>query len=620
MFFGALPPSAVEPHAGRYYRFAERAGGEQTTIAVENAFPPDKADIDRDDAWRRRLELWEDVSGLLQHEPDRGEILDVLTKSYLEAFDPGATEDDLLRTFTTNTQACFDERVQAYLTGARTYDVAQYERGGVCHSGYSHIAHLGWVYAKQIELLERLLERERPLTVVDVGTGAGHFVLTVRNHLAGAGRLGEVRLIGIDRSKRDMRFGAELAAEVELEVDDLTDPAFADRLRRRRPDVIVANHVLEHVEGEIKNRYLHDWLLAARVALTVSVPLGNGRGSSICGHVQRFTAADVTSLASQMAHRVAGAVEPQRVEATGHGGLCSWVRIGGCGLSGRFLRLQPQDPEMTPDPDPILQDFGTPFDPAAFSTARRAPTIGEVHDRATFEQQGGDPGQVRQLLIKMPGSDVVLPEEFGQFREAVQIIVDHNRAANPDYDASYGYLNVFRGVTDFSSYRGLSLNRHGDQLQGLRLEYAYKPDWSYIVSNTLPTIMYDQGFDMSAAVERFNAGGEVNLYDYMNAQAKAALSYRSHDFGIHLLSPYVVHAASAAEQGLWRVFLKVAFSTKRFFDNRELRRNPAFDIEAWYQADTVGRVGGWLSHGHWNERFLKEDVCPGWRGERAEHA
>ena len=59
-----------------------------------------------------------------------------------------------------------------------------------------------------------------------------------------------------------------------------------------------------------------------------------------------------------------------------------------------------------------------------------------------------------------------------------------------------------------------------------------------------------------------------------------------------------------------------AFSTKRFFDNRELRRNPAFDTEDWYRTDTVGLIGGWLSHEHWNERFVKADICPDWgRGE-----
>ena len=48
----------------------------------------------------------------------------------------------------------------------------------------------------------------------------------------------------------------------------------------------------------------------------------------------------------------------------------------------------------------------------------------------------------------------------------------------------------------------------------------------------------------------------------------------------------------------------------RYFDNRELRRNPAFDIEDWYQGDTVGYIGGFFSHAHWNERYLADDLRP----------
>jgi hypothetical protein len=98
----------------------------------------------------------------------------------------------------------------------------------------------------------------------------------------------------------------------------------------------------------------------------------------------------------------------------------------------------------------------------------------------------------------------------------------------------------------------------------------------------------------------------------MNSQADERYMYRSENYAIYLLSPYIVHSAAATDRDVYRVFMKVAVSTKRFYDNRELRRNPAFDNEDWYQSDTVGYVGGWLSHAHWNERFLKEDLCPDW--------
>ena len=107
---------------------------------------------------------------------------------------------------------------------------------------------------------------------------------------------------------------------------------------------------------------------------------------------------------------------------------------------------------------------------------------------------------------------------------------------------------------------------------------------------------------------RARNGEPINLYDSFNTQASPRCCYRTENFGIYLLSPYVVHSAAAAEEDVERVFLKVAFSTKRFFDNRELRRNPAFDVDDWYQQDTVGFIGGWFSHRHWSERFLRADL------------
>ena len=145
--------------------------------------------------------------------------------------------------------------------------------------------------------------------------------------------------------------------------------------------------------------------------------------------------------------------------------------------------------------DPILEDFRKSFDPAEFNRVRRAPKIGEIADRRTFGRIGR-PRQVRQLPIKQPGTDVRLPGELAKFAEPVQIIVNHNQAANPRYHASYGYLNIFQGNTGFSSYRGLSLDCHGDQLQTLQPGRGFLPDWSYIVSSTLPTMLYEQAFDV----------------------------------------------------------------------------------------------------------------------------
>ncbi len=182
----------------------------------------------------------------------------------------------------------------------------------------------------------------------------------------------------------------------------------------------------------------------------------------------------------------------------------------------------------------------------AFNKPRRATTIGRLRDRATFARIGGLPQQVRQLLIKEPGGPLLLPAAFSQFEEPLALILAHNRAFNPDHDCCFGYLNCFRGISHVDAYRGLSLQWHGDQLQGLRRDWAYKPDWTYICSSALPTTLLEQGFDLCEAQQRWELGEPIDLYSYFAAQARDACRYRSTPFEIQLLSPYIVHAASPA--------------------------------------------------------------------------
>lgn len=625
--FEKLAAKCPSHHRGQYYEIAECIDNGMSTILIRNAKPPILEHIDRDDAWHRRLELsfvlldmLQGRGGLDPSELKHGIPLSLLTLLYREAFSANATNDDVLRIFTRNTQKRIEEKVAFYLLGGLQYDSRLYSTHGPNHPNYHHIDHFAWLYATQIQLVVQLIQAypDRQITVVDLATGSGHFPLTLANYLKEKNLFSRVKLIAIDRSEHDMRYARELGNLLKTNIafvnDDVESSGFPDRLRRFQADVIVANHILEHLPGEIQNRYLHDWLLAAKNSLSISVPLEDNSRSSISTHVHEYTLKSVEDLAHSMEIRVGFTVAGKNIEETKYGGLGTWTRkpdaLSGGGFDQRVLNLKPKAVEV--QPDPILQDFARPFDPTEFTKARKAPKIGEVQDKDTFQEERNQPRQIRQLPIKMPGTDVKLPREFAQLEEAVQIIINHNKATNPEYQHSYAYLNVFRGITLFSSYRGLSLNCHGDQLQSLQTDYAFKPDWSYIVSNTLPTILYNQSFDFSEALTKFKAGESINLYDYMNAQANEHYMYRSENFGIYLLSPYIVHSAAAADRDMYRVFMKIAFSTKRFFDNRELRRNPAFDYEDWYQSDTVGYVEGWFSHAHWNERFLKQDICPDW--------
>jgi 2-polyprenyl-3-methyl-5-hydroxy-6-metoxy-1,4-benzoquinol methylase len=638
--------AASEAHwVGHFYAAEKRTENAKPNVSIRSLVPPAIEGMYRDDAWHRRLDLAQLLNALLGEAfPAHRDHLQrelprqLVTLDYQRVLPVGVSRAEVLRIFTQNTQERFRRVVGEYLRGERTYDAGKYREHGVTDAGYSHIAHFGQIYTEQILLVERHLQQypERTITVVDLGTGNGHFLLTLASHLENRGLLARVRLIGIDQAEEDMGHAKAMcrpsyADYVSFHATDITHPGFADRLRRYQADIIIANHVLEHlpvpadehaspdrevrpggtIQSLIINRYLQDWVLASGMALSISVPLGDDPAISISEHGTEYDADSVTSLARSLEIRTGYAIEADRILETSDLGLCTLVRTPEVvlygGFQGEVLTISPHPTPLSTDVD-IAEDFAVPFNPFRYAEPRRAPKIGDIQDRAAFEQQGHAPRQVRQFPIKMPGTDIKLPCEFAQVAEAVQLISGHNKSVNPAYESSYAYLNVFRGKTLFSSYRGLSLTCHGDQMQTLRPEYAYPPDWSYIVSNTLPTIFFEQGFDLTEAITQYQRGERVNLYDVFQAQASEDTIYRSENFGIYLLSPYVVHAAAAADQDVDRVFVKVAFSRKRFFDNRELRRNPAFAIADWYLSDTVGYIGDWLSYGHWNERFLWDDI------------
>lgn len=636
---------AIVRHAGPAFTIAEYLDtGGSTSLILKVSGERSPETIDRDSAWHDRQELASALPALLA---DRADLTPpelhhdlpqaLVTAVNCLALGSGATEECVLRAFHTNSQSHFDKTVGSILAGQLEYDVADYARQGPTHPGYSHILHFSWLYTRGIQIVEEAIQQSpgAVVTVVDVGTGGGNFLLALMHHLGRRRLLSRVRLVGIDRTDRDARFGRKLAGgRVEFLTGpdyDLIDPRFADRLRTLRPEVVVCNHVLEHlpVEGDVKNRYVHDLVLAAGFATVISVPLEDDPRKSVSEHSTVWVAdgdeetrpgrprrLSVGKLGRDMEFRVASAVETRNFDVTKLGGLIAWVRKPGVRTGGGFeadqlLTLQPRD---TPARlDPVLRaDFAEPFSPRRFNMTRRAQKIGQIRDEAGFARQGQEPRQVRQLLIRMPGTPVKLPGELDQFREAVQMIIDHNRGANPDYDHAYMYLNVFRGLTRFDSYRGLSRDVHGDQLQSFRPGYAYRPDWSYIVSSCLPTILYEQPFDVTDVARRTARGEQVNLYDVLRCKADEGKVYRTDNYGVYLLSPYVAHCATDADRDTHRVFLKVAVSTRRFFDNRELRRSPAFDIDDWYRVPTVGRIGGWLAHDHWGERYLQADVCPDW--------
>lgn len=624
--------------AGEHFKFATTSEGSNRKLVFASLVPPQKDGINQDFAFHRRREVADflepylcEVRGVTRKTrrvtlPSRIQIL-----SCLESVEEKSAAG-VMRTCTRNTQHLLDAVIEALLDGPQRDDLWLDVNPNTRDQGFTHTALFGRIFAEQIRLMEHAIQcdPDRTQVVVDLGCGRGHGIVSLSRSAAKRGLIDRVRFVGIDNSESDLAICREMLASVpgirmDLLKEDISSKGFADRLRKLDADIVLANHVLEHVWAEdmesgwpisqrldvLKNRYLHPWLFGARKALSISVPLGDDLETSISDHVRVFTMADLEHLGESMPLRCALAVKTLRLDQTKQGGLCTWVREAARdAFRGPYLLITPRSKQVNSSGASCLTDFAPPFDTSKFGETHRAQKVAEIEDRATFATESGFPHQVRQLLIKVPGSDVRLPNEFAQCVEPVQLIVDHNKAVNPLYEASYGYYNIFRGMTTFSRYRGLSLSPHGDQLQTLLSGYEYPPDWSYIVSTCIPTILFEQAFDVSDAVKRARAGGRVNLYEVFAEQLRFDRARRTENFSIYLLSPYVVHSASEAEEAVFRVFMKVAFSTKRYFDNREYRRNMAFEYADWFEKDTLTYGDGFFHHAHWNECYLAEDVVP----------
>lgn len=68
-------------------------------------------------------------------------------------------------------------------------------------------------------------------------------------------------------------------------------------------------------------------------------------------------------------------------------------------------------------------------------------------EQSRVAREGLWPTQIRALPIKMPGSPILVPEEFAHCSEAIRMIGSHNTATNANYAQGLGgraHLRKFR--------------------------------------------------------------------------------------------------------------------------------------------------------------------------------
>lgn len=222
---------------------------------------------------------------------------------------------------------------------------------------------------------------------------------------------------------------------------------------------------------------------------------------------------------------------------------------------------------------PIIKDLNTVWDVEKFKTARTPLSLGVIpEEERTLFCKPGVP-IIRDMPIKFPNSDVRLPIELSQFENTIRKILEIEKAINPDYDEYYCYLEVDQGEVRPGTLQR-ELPCHVDGLQGARTNPKVKINHSYIVGSALPTIFYNQPFDLSRLDET-----KHNFFWEMNRQVRetnSAHAVQGQPWEIQLMDAYTVHRGCEATEPVFRTWIRLSFEV-RIFDRVGNTKNPLFD-------------------------------------------
>lgn len=218
------------------------------------------------------------------------------------------------------------------------------------------------------------------------------------------------------------------------------------------------------------------------------------------------------------------------------------------------------------------------WDDKHFSDNNNPINIGTIKNKEKFSLNSNI--RVLDMPIKFPNNEEYrIPEEISQFESLIKQIAEFEHSFNPNINDLYCYITIDQRVVEsdqFTRKKGL----HVDGFQGARIPSPLIIDHSYIVSDVLPTIFYNQTFNVGENWDK-------NCYNYFlgfEEQINENVKFSFNPYEIALINAYCLHRADVAKIDTQRTFFRMSY-TVREFDRLGNAINKMFD----YEWDMVAR-------------------------------
>lgn len=222
----------------------------------------------------------------------------------------------------------------------------------------------------------------------------------------------------------------------------------------------------------------------------------------------------------------------------------------------------------------VVDSIGKFWDKSEFSKRVHTPvTIGTVKDQESFATQVA---RCLHLPIKLPGSDIRIPEEYQHFSNILQQIFNFEVSINPGWNNLYAYLTVDQSFVPRSNSQRVP----GPHVDGIPRDRdnpeAQLIDHAYLVTNAIPTMFYTQQFDMSSYDPKIH-----HFFAIFRALSDESRTITAKPFEIALMDAYSVHTPTQTLHDVDRTFIRLEFSTLRF-DRIGNSINPHFSCDDKY--------------------------------------